>query len=80
MSTYNIFISRRSDSFFIDDRSLGDIGNYDFVNGPEASLALSAKLGGGCNTTLPISPDHIRQVKKTRLNTLIRKMFIFLDK
>jgi len=32
------------------------------VNGPEAALALSSKLGGGCNATLPISPDHIRQV------------------
>lgn len=56
-------ISRRSDNFFIDDRSLGDIGNYDFVNGPEASLALSSKLVSGCNSTMPISPDHIRQVK-----------------
>lgn len=56
------FGNRRSDNFFIDDRSLGDIGNYDFVNGPEASLALSSKLVGGCNTTMPISPDHIRQV------------------
>ena len=60
----NIYVSssRRSDGFFIDDRSLGDIGNYDFVNGPEAAMALSTKLGGGCNATLPISPDHIRQV------------------
>ena len=53
--------SRRSDGFFIDDRSIGDIGNYDFVNGPEASLALSS-LAPGCNSTLPISADHIRQV------------------
>ena len=58
--------SRRSDGFFIDDRSLDDIGNYDFVNGPEAALALSSKLGGGCNATLPISPDHIRQVRKLK--------------
>ena len=58
--------NRRSDDLFFRDRSIGDIGNYDFVNGPEAALALSSKLGGGCNATMPISPDHIRQV--TRAN------------
>ena len=58
--------SRRSDGFFIDDRSIGDIGNYDFINGPEAALALSNKLGAGCNSTLPISPDHIRQVSNSK--------------
>ena len=59
---YWFLSSRRSDGFFIDDRSIGDIGNYDFVNGPEAALALSSKLTSGCNSSLPISPDHIRQV------------------
>lgn len=55
--------NRRSDEFFIRDRSIGDIGNYDYVDGGTASsFSLASQLSSACNGSLPISPDHISQV------------------
>jgi len=55
--------NRRSDDFFIRDRSIGDIGNYDYVDGGSApAFNLASQLGSVCNGSLPISPEHISQV------------------
>ena len=56
--------NRRSDEFLFRDRSIGDVGNFDYTDA--ASSPISGAFGGlnqqGCNGSLPISPDHIAQV------------------
>jgi hypothetical protein len=55
--------NRRSDEFLFRDRSIGDVGNYDYTDSGATSQAFSiGALQPGCNSTLPISPDHIAQV------------------
>ena len=61
--------SRRSDEFFIRDRSISDIGNYDYVDGATSAFSLATQLGSACNGSLPISPDHITQVGSMSYNT-----------
>ena len=54
--------NRRSDDLFFRDRSIGDIGNYDYTDAATSQAFSLAGLGQGCNGSLPISPDHIAQV------------------
>ena len=51
--------NRRSDEFFL-DRSVEDIGNYDYTD--SAMLPYMGSNMQGCNTTLPISAEHVSQV------------------
>jgi len=54
--------NRRSDDLFFRDRSIGDVGNYDYTDAATSQAFSLAGLTQGCNGTLPISPDHIAQV------------------
>ena len=54
--------NRRSDDLFFRDRSIGDVGNYDYTDAATSQAFSLAGLSQGCNGTLPISPDHIAQV------------------
>ena len=55
--------NRRSDDLFFRDRSIGDIGNYDYTDAATSqAFSLAGLSQPGCNGTLPISPDHIAQV------------------
>ena len=71
--------NRRSDDFLFRDRSIGDVGNFDYTDA--ASSPILGAFGGlnqqGCNGSLPISPDHIAQVSVTVL-VMVMTIFIFI--
>ena len=72
--------NRRSDDFLFRDRSIGDVGNFDYTDA--ASSPILGAFGGlnqqGCNGSLPISPDHIAQVSGI-VAVMIRDSFIFIS-